>query len=267
MKRIFKIAVVLMLVFNVLNINVLDSIAQTASDNLSGSPDVIKIFGTYYSPLENEVDYITPQDGISVDEAQNLISDYFEAHDYNVKDDELDIEEITTNEFWDNTNAQIYVNHIETYAAVISDGTVNIISGMCIAAVYIADLNQDDKYEVCANVMCGWGWVDQRIIVVDVQNGKEYEMQDRFNTNYTLDIDTDTNELLVYENKVLGGKLVILDNDLAIIPVGENSDKTEDYIYTIDDMSVLSQSGEGLDYIPANQSFIVNVDITKNTER
>lgn len=60
--------------------------------------------------------------------------------------------------------------------------------GMPIWGVYLADLNGDGKREICSAVSMGSGIVDERIYAYDYANGMLYELQDRFGSNYRLEL-------------------------------------------------------------------------------
>lgn len=68
----------------------------------------------------------------------------------------------------------------------VTDGEKDLLHGMPIWNVYLADLTNDGKPEFCATVSIGSGIIDMRVIVFDYVTGKEYQLSDRMNYDYSL---------------------------------------------------------------------------------
>lgn len=68
---------------------------------------------------------------------------------------------------------------------VMADGR-DLINGMPVWSVYLADLTNDGKPEFCATVSIGSGIVDTRVIVYDYSAGMEYQLADRMTYSYYL---------------------------------------------------------------------------------
>ena len=74
--------------------------------------------------------------------------------------------------------------------------------GMPVWNVFLADLTNDGKPELCATVSIGSGIIDTRVIVYDYSADKTYTLQDRMQYDYFLSIDDGT--------KLIGkGKLLV----------------------------------------------------------
>lgn len=65
-------------------------------------------------------------------------------------------------------------------------GEKELIWGMPVWNVYLADLTNDGKPEFCATVSLGSGIVDNRIVVVDYVADKQYQLSDRMYYDYYL---------------------------------------------------------------------------------
>lgn len=66
---------------------------------------------------------------------------------------------------------------------------VELIWGMPVWSVYLADLTNDGKPEICATLSIGSGIADTRIIVYDYAAGKQYELADRMEYDYYLSLE------------------------------------------------------------------------------
>ena len=107
--------------------------------------------------------------------------------------------------------------------ATDQDGEKELIFGMPVWNVYLADLNGDDLPEFCATISFGSGMIDTRIIIYDYANDIHYEVSDRGIYDYVLSLE---NEQLVvtqteYNNSVVRGvgSLAIIDFRLHIIGI------------------------------------------------
>ena len=178
--------------------------------------------------IEVKGNYISPADGVDIDHAKDLIEEYLRKH--GTKGDinqSIKVEEITISQAWENNKMQIYSVELD-YAwiygvAIISENeVVGILTGMPTTAVYLADIDNDGKYEVCTNAHWGSGWVDERIHVLDVDNVKQYSLSKRFEYDLPLEIDESSQKLVVYksngtENKTFLGELRIIEERLTIV--------------------------------------------------
>jgi hypothetical protein len=68
----------------------------------------------------------------------------------------------------------------------ITANAIDLIWGMPVWNVYLTDLTNDGKPEICATVSIGSGIADNRIIVYDYANGQEYQLADRMKYDYSL---------------------------------------------------------------------------------
>ena len=117
----------------------------------------------------------------------------------------------------------------------ITAGDKDIILGMPIWNVYLADLNGDNLPEICATVSVGSGIVDNRIAVYDQANKKAYELSARTTYDYVLSLEN--GELTVTKIAYAGqpgtgeilnkGGLAIVEGNLVMIDM--DSAKPEFY--------------------------------------
>ena len=68
----------------------------------------------------------------------------------------------------------------------ITANDVELLWGMPVWNVYLTDLTNDGKPEICATVSIGSGISDTRVIVYDYVNSKEYQLADRMEYDYYL---------------------------------------------------------------------------------
>ena len=76
----------------------------------------------------------------------------------------------------------------EALEAVTDSEIVPLYTGMPIWSVYFCDLNGDGKPELCSSVSFGSGIVDDRILIYDYANGRDYELSSRERYDYTLNL-------------------------------------------------------------------------------
>jgi hypothetical protein len=119
--------------------------------------------------------------------------------------------------------------HAEKLEAVADKETVTLYAGMPIWNVYFCDLTGDGKPELCSTISIGSGIIDNRIIVYDYAGGVSYELSDRMNYDYVLNM---KNGKLIAEKRksmqeelVSSGKLAFKDGTIQIQPdeTGPNS--------------------------------------------
>ena len=109
-------------------------------------------------------------------------------------------------------------------AAEDSAGKSEMILGMPILNVYLADLTGDNLPEFCATVKIGSGVIDTRVVVYDYVAKKSYNLEDRFYYDYSLFLENGNlmvsqSKYPLLENEVIAtGQLAILDGELT--PIG-----------------------------------------------
>jgi len=109
--------------------------------------------------------------------------------------------------------------------AIDSNGERNIISGMPVWNVFLADLTGDGLPEFCATVSIGSGIVDERIIAYDYAAGNAYELSDRMKYDYALYLDNgklmakkttypdlQSDPVAVGEPAIVDGKLTLIEH-------------------------------------------------------
>ena len=109
----------------------------------------------------------------------------------------------------------------EQMEAVIDKEVVPLYEGMPIWSVYFCDLTGDGIPELCSTLSFGSGMIDNRIIIYDYAGGASYELSDRGNFDYILNMREDS---LVVEKRVYmrdemveSGELVFRDDTIQII--------------------------------------------------
>lgn len=127
-----------------------------------------------------------------------------------------DIREYNIDEF-SGVTFRWHGDHLE---AVTDEETVTLYTGMPIWSVYFYDLTGDGNPEICSTISFGSGMVDNRIIVYDYVGGASYELSDRCNFDYVLNIQGDS---LIVEKRaymqdeiIESGELVFLDDTIQI---------------------------------------------------
>lgn len=110
--------------------------------------------------------------------------------------------------------------HSEQLEAVTDKEIVTLYDGMPIWSVYFYDLTGDGNPELCSTLSIGSGIIDNRIIIYDYAGGVSYELSDRGNFDYVLNMQDDS---LIVEKRVYrqdelveSGKLVFLNDTIQI---------------------------------------------------
>ncbi len=110
-----------------------------------------------------------------------------------------------------------HYGHLE---AVTEEETVTLYTGMPIWSVYFYDLTGDSNPELCSTLSFGSGMIDNRIKIYDYTSGASYELSDRGNFDYVLNMQEDS---LVVEKRVYmqdelveSGELVFLNDTIQI---------------------------------------------------
>ena len=139
-----------------------------------------------------------------------------------LQDDEIiayGIRETTLNEYPDVTFRCSY-EKIEA----VTEEIVPLYWGMPIWSVYFSDLTGDGKPELCSTISMGSGLVDSRIIVYDYAAGKSYELSDRGNFDFRLNLSD--NKLVVEKYQFMQDELLSVE-ELAINNLGIQIADTE----------------------------------------
>ena len=104
--------------------------------------------------------------------------------------------------------------------AVTEEETITLYTGMPIWSVYFYDLTGDGNPELCSTLSMGSGVIDNRIIIYDYAGGASYELSDRGNFDYVLNMQGDSlvGEKRPYgEDELIGsGELVFLNDTIQI---------------------------------------------------
>lgn len=114
----------------------------------------------------------------------------------------------------------------EKVEAVIDGVSHQLYSGMPIVNVYLCDLNGDGKREICSAVYMGSGMIDSRLYAYDVANDTLYQLENRGNYDYSIDIARtalSSGKSLIYDITTYdGGELVSYDklriSDMEVVP-------------------------------------------------
>lgn len=176
----------------------------------------------------------TPEEGITISEAEQIINDIY--HPGTIKTDKdvrtedaffnTGIQEITTKEAWENTHAQIYIDHtkfLENIVVIKNHKAFGNTNGWYPVSIYLADLNTDGFYEICSNVEYGSGYINSFIEVYDTESSKTFRLNKR-NEMYDLILRPEGDKLMVdmptYNNEHPAkdpGELLLNDGKLYII--------------------------------------------------
>jgi hypothetical protein len=89
----------------------------------------------------------------------------------------------------------------------VTAGEEELFRGMPVWNVYLTDLTNDGKPELCATVSLGSGIIDNRVIVFDYVTGKEYLLSDRMYYDYFLTLEN--GKLMVTQTNYLDGKPLV----------------------------------------------------------
>lgn len=104
--------------------------------------------------------------------------------------------------------------------AVTDKGIVSLYNGMPIWSVYFYDLTGDGNPELCSTLSMGSGMIDNRIIIYDYAGGASYELSDRGNYDYVLNMQDDCliveKRIYMQDEVVELGALIFLDDTIQI---------------------------------------------------
>lgn len=134
----------------------------------------------------------------------------------------------------------------EKVTVIESGGEKELLWGMPIWNVYLADLTGDGLPELCATVSFGSGMIDERVIVCDYAAGKTYELSDRGYYDYALSLEN--GRLMVKQTKYLNpqgdalavGELTIVDGVLVGAGIDRTLPAQERRAMTIEDVRNLA---------------------------
>ena len=109
----------------------------------------------------------------------------------------------------------------EQMEAVIDKEVVPLYEGMPIWSAYFCDLTGDGIPELCSTLSSGSGMIDNRIIIYDYAGGASYELSDRGNFDYILNMREDSlvveKRVYMQDEMVESGELVFRDDTIQII--------------------------------------------------
>lgn len=110
--------------------------------------------------------------------------------------------------------------HSEQLEAVTDKEIVTLYDGMPIWSVYFYDLTGDGNPELCSTLSIGSGIIDNRIIIYDYAGGASYELSDRGNFDYVLNMQDDSliveKRIYMQDELVESGELVFLNDTVQI---------------------------------------------------
>lgn len=177
--------------------------------------------------------YIVPEKGIEELDALEIVSDYL-INEAVIKGDfskNIEFEEITTQELWDNNRMQLFRIKVD-YAwfegvAMFKEGSlIDMISGQHITGIIISDLNMNEMYDICLNFNFGSGMINSYIEVYDSGDMKTYGMNLRdIEKDVIIEKSNDGNWVDVYykdmnsdtvDTQTYAGRLTIVDNKIEV---------------------------------------------------
>jgi len=171
--------------------------------------------------IEFNGNYISPNGGIDISEAKNLIVMLIKKNkecDINLANG---IKEITTKEAWENVGLQLYsVNYswINSIAIIKNREVLAVVPSNSAETVFLADLDNDHIYEIYSNYFLGSGIISEEIYGFNYATNEAYSLSRRQELDLHLYID---NGILMVEmrhwnvyddqNKTTG-KVILKDN-------------------------------------------------------
>lgn len=153
-------------------------------------------FGDQKLPaIEITGNYITPADGIDTAFARLLIVSGLIMKDTNFDLNlPVQIQEITTTELWLNNKTQLYKISYDIFPVhsivVIKDSTVlSIQFSNPSSAIFLADLDDDSKYEIYFNALVGSGVISEDVFGYNIERREQYHLSMRLNKDIHLYVD------------------------------------------------------------------------------
>lgn len=108
----------------------------------------------------------------------------------------------------------------ERLEAVTDEEILSLYSGMPIWSVYFYDLTGDGNPELCSTLSFGSGIIDNRILIYDYADGASYELSDRGNFDYVLNMQNDSliveKRFYMKDEVIESGELVFLNDTIQI---------------------------------------------------
>jgi len=175
----------------------------------------------------------SPINGISVSDAEELIAENLNQNsipgDPSYVKGDIKVTEITVKQTWEENRTQLFFSEYENRIIVFQDGKLTgIFKCGHVYAIYLADLNNDGKYEIIVNDANGNGHINSCIRVFDIENLKGYVL-DQLDSDKGEDLllatDGTGNYLVVYQGRfiqmprtgvILTGHLLLKDNQLIV---------------------------------------------------
>ena len=110
--------------------------------------------------------------------------------------------------------------HPEQLEAVTDKETVPLYNGMPIWSVYFCDLTGDSDPEFCSTLSFGSGMIDNRIMIYDYADGTSYELSDRGDFDYVLNMQDGSlvveKRIYMQDELVESGEMVFLNDSIQI---------------------------------------------------
>lgn len=135
---------------------------------------------------------ITSKVGISLNIAKDSVVNYIA--DMGVKGDiqsKLSIDEITIKEAWENMGIQLFEVRLDYSSihgiVVVKDGQIlSLLQGMPVSEAFLADIDEDGKYEIYANLAFGSGIVSHDISGYNIVTNTNYYVSRRAEKDFKL---------------------------------------------------------------------------------
>jgi hypothetical protein len=135
--------------------------------------------------IEIACNYITPAEGIDTAYARLLIFSGLIAMDSKLNiNSPIQIQEITTTELWVNNKTQLYKISYDVFPVhsivVIKDSTVlSIQFSNPTSPIFLADLDDDSKYEIYFNAFVGFGIISEDVFGYNIERREQYHLSMR----------------------------------------------------------------------------------------
>ena len=183
------IGLLLVLFFAILGVSLLSNPRMPPKPSTSGLPvvEVMNALSSQFTPA-----YV-PAAGVTEAQAKTLCLDWLKLAGYTeLREDMLQIFNTTREEGWNNEKMQIF--SVSGYGwdygtAIIRDGKVlNILSGMAMLSLWLADLDADGLYECYGNAAFGSGIVNMEVLGYNPAARKAYKLSNRMVEDYNLSV-------------------------------------------------------------------------------
>ena len=205
---------------------------------------------------------ISPFDGISISAAEDqIVENLIQSGIQGDIKSGIKVSEITVEQTWEENKTQIFRADLLyrgfSFIAVFREGKlINIYIGGNFLAIYLADLNNDGRYEIIVNDMISAMTGNYIIRVFGIENLEEYKIDPLFEYDLLLAIDETGNNLNVYKGKITGvsdarmtlaGHLLLKDKQLVVQDdTGETvlSGESGHYVLRDDQYVIVDNTGE-----------------------